>query len=223
MSGVFSSGKLKLMTPHIVKCGEQLEAYMEQFVERGEEIEARNIASLFTMDAMATSGYGLEINSFENPDNTFRKMALTLVGAPGYGSSMDMARAVFIMTAPSLAKLLGVPILPKVPLLFLSDIIEKAYKQRMASGEKRNDIIDVIVEEMNSSELAKEFNEEEKEIILVAQALVLFFAGFDTAAIGLSMLIHNLIVHQDVQDELLAEIDTVLEETEGEVTHEALQ
>ena len=223
MTGVFSSGKLKLMTPHIVKCGEQLEAYMEQIVERGEEIEARNIASLFTMDSLASSAYGLEINSFENPENTFRRMALTLVGAPGYGSSMDMAQSILIMMAPSLAKLLGVPLLAKQPCNFLSDIIEKTYKKRIASGDKRNDIIDVIVEEMNASELSKNFSEEQKEIILVAQAFLLFAVGFDAAAIGISIIIHNLVIHQDVQDELLAEIDTVLEKVEGEVTYEALQ
>eukprot|EP00092_Neocalanus_flemingeri_P008738 GFUD01009411.1.p1 GENE.GFUD01009411.1~~GFUD01009411.1.p1 ORF type:complete len:510 (+),score=126.28 GFUD01009411.1:48-1577(+) len=223
MSGVFSSGKLKLMTPHIVMCGQQLEAYMTPLVEKGEELEARHIASLFTIDAMATSGYGLEINSFENPENTFRKMALTLVGAPGYGSSMDMMRMVFIMTAPSLAKLLGIPIFPKQPCLFLSNIIEKAYRQRMNSGEKRNDIIDVIVEEMNTSDLSKDFTEEEKELLLVAQAFILFMAGFDSASMMVSMAIHHLVIHEDVQKKLLAEIDTVLEEADGEVTHDVLQ
>ena len=41
---------------------------------------------------MATSGYRLELNSFENPENTFRKMALTLDGAPGYRSHTYVKR-----------------------------------------------------------------------------------------------------------------------------------
>ena len=223
MSPVFASGKLKLMAPHIIKCGEHLEAYIGPIVEQGEEIEARNLASFFTVDSMATAGYGLEINSFANPENTFRRMCLSLVGAPGYGSSMDMARAVFIMTAPGLAKLLGVPMFPKKPAKFLQDIIEKTYRHRIESGERRNDIIDVIVEEMKNNDLSKDFREEDKEIILVAQAFVMFFAGFDSISIGLAMVIHNLVIHQDVQDKLLAEIDNVLEETGGEVTYETVQ
>ena len=223
MSPVFASGKLKLMAPHIIKCGEHLESYIGPIVEQGEEIEARNLASFFTVDSMATAGYGLEINSFANPENTFRRMCLSLVGAPGYGSSMDMARAVFIMTAPGLAKLLGVPMFPKKPAKFLQDIIEKTYRHRIESGEKRNDIIDVIVEEMKNNDLSKDFKEEDKEIILVAQAFVMFFAGFDSISIGLAMVIHNLVIHQDVQDKLLAEIDNVLEETGGEVTYETVQ
>jgi len=208
------------MAPHIIKCGKHLESYLGPIVEKGEEIEARNLSSLFTVDSMATAGYGLEINSFEDPENTFRRMCLSLVGAPGYGSSLDMARAVFIMTAPGLAKMLGVPMFPKKPAKFLQDIIEKTYRHRMESGEKRNDIIDVIVEEMKNNDLSKDLKEEEIEILLVAQAFVLFFAGFDTISFGLSLVIHNLLIYPDVQDKLLADIDTALEETS---TYEAIQ
>jgi len=222
-SAAFSSGKLKIMHPHIVKCGEHLEGYIQKIVDKGEEIEARDIASIFTIDSMATSGYGLELNSFDDPENTFRKMALTLVGAPGYGSAMDMARAVFIMTAPSLAKLLGVPNFPTKPCLFLSDIIERTYRHRIKTGEKRNDIIGVIVEEMKATESSIDIKEEEKEILMVSQAFMLFMAGFDSISISLSLVIHKLVIYQEVQEKLLAEIDSVLEEAGGEVTYEALQ
>ena len=76
---------------------------------------------------------------------------------------------------------------------------------------------------MKNNDLSKDFKEEDKEIILVAQAFVMFFAGFDSISIGIAMVIHNLVIHQDVQDKLLAEIDNVLEETGGEVTYETVQ
>ena len=223
MSPVFASGKLKLMAPHIIKCGKHLESYIGPIVEMGEEIEARNLSSLFTVDSMATAGYGLEINSFANPENTFRRMCLSLVGAPGYGTSLDMARTVLVMIAPGLAKLLGVPTFPKKPAKFLQDIIEKTYRHRLESGEKRNDIIDVIVEEMKNNDLSKDFKKEDIEILLVAQAFILFFAGFDTMSFSLSQVIHNLLIYPNVQEKVLAEIDNVLEETGGDVTYEAIQ
>ena len=223
MTPVFASGRLKLMAPHIIKCAEQLEDYMAKFVDNGEEVEARDLASLFTIDSMASSGYGLEINSFKDPENMFRKMCLQLVGAPGFGSSMDMARAVFIMTAPGLAKLFGVPMFPIKPSRFLTSIIEKTYRQRLESGEKRNDIIDVVVEEMKSNDVSKDFKEEDKEILLMSQALILSFVGFDSLSIGLASIIHNLVIHQNVQDKLLAEIDNVLEESGGVISYDVLQ
>ena len=53
------------------------------------------------MDAFASSGFGIEQDSFKDPDNVFRRMALEMVGAPGYTSGSDQARVMFIMTFPS--------------------------------------------------------------------------------------------------------------------------
>merc|ERR1712004_564508 len=63
---------------------------------------------------------------------------------------------------------------------------EKVIKQREETGERRNDIIDLVLDEMKNSSLSEDFSTDEKELILIANALVLFFAGFDSTAIGLS-------------------------------------
>jgi cytochrome P450 family 6 len=134
-----------------------------------------------------------------------------------------MARAVFIMIAPGLAKLLGVPMFPKKPSMFLADIIERTYKNRRETGQKRNDIIDVVVEEMKKGELSGEFSDEEKELLLISQAYILFFAGFDSISIGLSSVINNLVKNQDIQDKMISEIDKALQSTNGKITYETIQ
>ena len=101
MSGVFTAGKLKHMTPFIVQCADNMEPYLDDLAANDTEFEVRDIASRFTLDAFASAGFGIENDSFKDPDNVFRKMALELVGAPGFGSSWDMPRAVFIMIFPS--------------------------------------------------------------------------------------------------------------------------
>ena len=101
MSGVFTSGKLKMMTHHIVKAADQMADHLEALEREGKEFETRELTSTFGMDAIASSGFGIEQNSFEDPENVFRKMALTLVGAPGYSTGWDQARVMFIMTFPS--------------------------------------------------------------------------------------------------------------------------
>ena len=100
MSGVFTSGKLKMMTNHIVKAAEQMEDHLETLEKEGKEVEIRDLTSTFAMDAFASSGFGIEQNSFQEPDNVFRRMALSLVGAPGYSTGSDQARIMFIMTFP---------------------------------------------------------------------------------------------------------------------------
>ena len=67
---------------------------------KGEEFEVRDVASMFTLDAFASAGFGIENNSFANPDNAFRKMGMTIAGAPGYSSGWDTLRMIFISVAP---------------------------------------------------------------------------------------------------------------------------
>jgi len=222
MSGVFTSGKLKLMTPHIVKCGQQMEAYLKNIQEEGTEFEARDLSSMFAIDSFASAGFGIEQNTFQDPDNIFRKMAMSLVCAPGYGSSWDQLRMMFIMMAPGLCNLLQIPSLPLKPTMFLSDIIEKTYAERMRTGYKRNDIIDACIDAMNKSEEIEEFKND-KEAILVANAAMLFFAGFDTQGISISMIFHNMMKFPEYQEKVAEEIATALNSHDGVVCYELIE
>ena len=157
MSGVFTSGKLKMMSHFIVQSADNMEDYVASLELKGEEFEVRDLVTKFNLDAFASAGFGFEQNSFKEPDNVFFKMAMTMIGAPGYSSGWDMVRMIFIMTFPGFSKLVGIPNFPMKPLLFFSDIVERTYEQRINSGVKRNDIIDVCIEEMNKSEHLEEF------------------------------------------------------------------
>ena len=53
--------------------------------------------------------------------------------------------------------MMGIPNFPKIPLEFLCGIIEKTYHERKKTGFRRNDIIDVCVEEMKKSVHHEEF------------------------------------------------------------------
>lgn len=218
---VFTSTKLKLMVPHFAKVGRQMEEYVEGVV--GEDIDLRDLFSKYALDGLASGAYGLEIDSFQDPGSYFRKMAMTIAGAPGFTSPWDMPRIMLLMIAPSIAKLFKVPILPKQPALFMADIIERTIEDRAKSGERRNDLIDLVVDEMkNVGGEASEEEKEERDLILKANALVLFIAGFDTTAIGLSIICHRLVLYPEVQEKLIKEIDAELED-DDEIKAETLQ
>ena len=59
--------------------------------------------------------------------------------------------------------------------------------------------------------------------MLVANALMLFLAGFDTQAIALSQIMHNLVKNPDVQDKLIEAIDEGLENSNGKITYEMIE
>jgi cytochrome P450 len=260
MSGVFTSGKLKLMTPHMAKVGMQLEEHIDNIIagkihsdmiDADGSVEVKALFGMYTLDAIATTGFGIESNSFKDPDNQFRTMALTLIGAKKtWKSKFVMARILLNVVFPRLAKLLGVPFFPLEPTLFFSDIIERTYKHRLSTGERRNDIIDLIIDEMNAvtskagklkaKKAAEEFESEfekdaaldttgvgfeeslDKEMLLVSNALLFFFAGFDTTSTGMSLIVHNLAKHQEIQDRVSEEINTVFGDSD-KISFEKLQ
>ena len=61
------------------------------------------------------------------------------------------------------------------------------------------------------------------EPILVANALMLFFVGFDTQAITISVIFHDMVHNEDVQNRLIEEVDEALEASGGKITYELIE
>ena len=56
---------------------------MSQFLEvsaiSGDALEAKEMFGKFALDSIATSGFGIESDSFQDPENMFRVNAMKLV------------------------------------------------------------------------------------------------------------------------------------------------
>merc|ERR1711892_391243 len=97
ISPVFTTGKLKLMYNLLEKSGSNLEDYVAKCSKQGQEIDAKETFSKFALDGIATSGFGIESNSFEDPNNMFRKMVLGLMRSPGSRSGSFYEITKFIL------------------------------------------------------------------------------------------------------------------------------
>ena len=78
VSPVFTSGKLKLMVPHMDKCAANLSEMFTEAARSGEVLEGKEVYGKFALDAIATAGFGIESNSYKDPDNVFRATALRM-------------------------------------------------------------------------------------------------------------------------------------------------
>lgn len=58
---------------------------------------------------------------------------------------------------------------------------------------------------------------------LAAQVFVFYVAGFETSSSTMSYCLYELAQNQDIQDRLRNEIQTVLEEQEGQLTYESIK
>ena len=246
MSGVFTSGRLKMMFEHIKKVGENYQEHLDEVADEGVDVDMREVGGKMALDAIATAGFGIETNSFKDPDNTFRVQARTLVGDPAFVSSLAMLRMVFMMLFPWSIKVFNLTFSDTKAMAFFVDIIKKTYKHRIVTGERRNDIIDQVVDEikgfktklgkksesyesqfekdasMDTSDV-KELKESgfSDETLLVSNSIIFFFAGFDTTSSGYTMCCHKLALHPDIQEKVYDEITEVI--GDDEVTFERIQ
>ena len=64
---------------------------------------------------------------------------------------MAIPKAILMSIWPALGKLLGWTFMPAKPVAYFADIIKQVFQQRKISTVKRNDFIDLIVEELKKA------------------------------------------------------------------------
>ena len=111
----------------------------------GKKLEIKELCAKFTTDAIGTTAFGLKMNSLNDPDATFRKFGKEIF-------TYDVFRAIelnCIFFIPQLAWLINSKFFSQS-----SDFLRKSFwetmNERVKSGMKRNDLIDLLIEIKNS-------------------------------------------------------------------------
>ena len=74
-SPIFTSGKMKGMLKYIIHVSGGLEEELERKCQQGEEFELKDVFGKFSLDALASSAFGVDGESFTNKDSLFVKYA----------------------------------------------------------------------------------------------------------------------------------------------------
>ena len=120
----------------------------------------------------------------------------------------------------------------------LVDILKQSLEKRKKGDlAKRNDLVDLFIQALNdaerenqasqnaSSSILSKMSEDQKETMLISQALIMFLAAFDTTSNALSLTFHFLALNPDCQEKLLEEITTAIDDNDGniELNYDQLQ
>ena len=120
---------------------------MSEAADNGNIIDAKDMYGKFALDAIATSGFGIESNSFKDPDNAFREHARRLIRSfridiktlnlwififrdPKYASVWDMPKFILAFIAPKIGKALGISALNAQSTKFFVNIVRQAMANR---------------------------------------------------------------------------------------------
>ncbi|KAF5291396.1 hypothetical protein FQR65_LT01706 [Abscondita terminalis] len=192
-------------------------------------VELKDAFTRYTNDVIASVAFGVNCNSLQQRDNEFYTMGREATNFSGFWKNLSF---VLMIVAPTLAKFLGVTVFNKKVSAFFRRLVSENIKSREKNGIVRPDMINLLMEAKNErllkiqetdvdadrSMLKREFSDDD----LTAQALIFFFAGFESVSTLMCFTAYELAVDPMVQRKLQDEIDTVWQ-CESTLTYEALQ
>ncbi|XP_069676324.1 cytochrome P450 9e2-like isoform X2 [Periplaneta americana] len=237
LSPAFTSSKMKMMFVLVTECGKQLVDFLEncclgytpdkvcQIEKEGDNlvVEMKDLFTRFTNDVIATTAFGVTVDSLKKPSNDFY-----LLGKEAANFSGTRALVWFgYGLSPKMMKMLRIPLIPNAVTSFFRSLIMDTMSTREREGIIRPDLIQLLMQAKKGTlQDDKSPDNNDKAVLtdddIAAQAFLFFLGGFDTTSTLLCFASHQLAVHPEIQEKLLKEIDSTLKECGGSITYEAL-
>lgn len=134
----------------------------------GNQFESKQLLKRILVDLIATCVYGIEIDSFKNPDNDFHKIALKVNLFESFSSSIKLVGHHFL---PSLMKSLKVKLVDDETLNYFNNMVKDTIERREITGISRNDMIQHLMQAKVRNRGLWDDDD------LIAQAYIFFVSG----------------------------------------------
>ncbi|XP_061390038.1 probable cytochrome P450 9f2 [Musca vetustissima] len=226
LSPAFTGSKMRSMFQLMNEVAQHTLAHVKKqptvFTEQGLELEVKDFITRFTNDIIASTAFGLQVDSYKDMDNEFYKMGKKVT------TFTFVQNLKFVMYAnfKKIMKLLDIDLFDKKDTDYFMRLVLDAMKYRQEHNIIRPDMINMLMESrgmLKSHDNFKPTNREWTDVDIVGQCFLFFFAGFETSAALTCLTSHELMENPDVQEKLYEEIQEVEQQLEGkQLSYEAL-
>ncbi|XP_074040293.1 cytochrome P450 9e2-like isoform X2 [Leptinotarsa decemlineata] len=237
LSPAFTSSKMKRMFILIKDCAESL---VEHFSKQNQEIislDMKDTCTRFCNDVIATTAFGVKVDSLADPNNEFFLMGMK---ATNLNTLKKTFQFLGYLLAPKVYRLFNLKFFDHDVSSFFRKLIDETVEAREKRGIVRPDMIHLLMEARSGIVKEEEISVEEtgyasvQESVegdtmtnitnedITAQALVFFFAGFESLSSVMCFMAYELAVNQDIQEKLRMEISESFEKCGGELTYAVL-
>ncbi|KRT82367.1 cytochrome P450 [Oryctes borbonicus] len=217
LTPTFTSGKMKGMFKTLLDCGVPMIDHIDKLVLNGETLDIREIVSCYTTDIIGSCAFGLDCNSFKDPNAEFRTYGRKHM-APSFRTLL--LQFSLFMLPDKIANLLPIKVVRADIEKFFISTIRDVLDYRTMNNSNRNDFIELFLEIQEKAKVdgTKMMTVEE----ISAQAFIFFIAGFETSSTTMTFCLHELAFNQDIQDKLRHEIRETYKKNDGELTYDAI-
>uniref|UniRef100_A0A1B6KJS6 Cytochrome P450 n=2 Tax=Graphocephala atropunctata TaxID=36148 RepID=A0A1B6KJS6_9HEMI len=239
LTPTFSAGKLKGMFEQLSKCGDSMMDHIKGLARDNEHVECKEFLGLFTLDVIASVAFGLEFKPGSPEFNDFVK---TVTQIHIDQSPLKFIKLAFLTLFPKLSLLIGARPFPKEIGDYFMNLTRSTLNYRKENNIKRNDYFqllmtlkeqedsgkdiglasdpseeDVVVNQMEFSgkDTTKTKSKMFSDVAISANTFVFLSAGTESTSSIISMTLYELSQHQDIQQRLQREVDSVLKSQGG--------
>ncbi|XP_048237771.1 cytochrome P450 3A24-like [Haliotis rufescens] len=227
ISPTFSGNKLRSMCAKIDECAVTLTKNLAHAAENEEIITTKDYFGAFTMDVIASTAFGIDIDSQNNFHNVFITQAKKVFDNNVLQSPV-MSLIILFPSLQRVAKALGFSSFPKsTRKFFVSSLKEMITMRKSEPKEEQKRRIDFLQLMLDAGDnLSHQDSEDDKSQSqppgsqngnkamttdeVLGQAFLFFIAGYETTASTLNFAAYSLATNPDVQERLTKEVDTVL-------------
>ncbi|KAL4704496.1 hypothetical protein ACJJTC_007615 [Scirpophaga incertulas] len=223
LSPIFTSGKLKNMFHLLNSRADNFVHYLNTIAEKEVDIDVYPLVQKYTISTISACAFGIDIDLMNFDDKTYSQVDKQIFNN-SYLSEIE-----FVI--PKLENYITFGVFPPQIGKFFTSIVDKVFKARGGKPSNRRDFMDLLLEMKNAGELQaikKEESDKQASLqitdeIIAAQAFVFYAGGYETSATTVGFLLHELAMHQDVQDRLIKEIDETLKNNNGKIDFDVLK
>lgn len=194
---------MRLMFSLMSQVSSKISHSIKEKIKKGasNRFDFRNLSRTYAVDMIATTAFGLEINSFENPKSEFMINANDATNFTSFSSALKFGG--FFLCKP-LMKFLKIKLISQKITNYFTNLFLDTMRMRQRKGIVRHDFVDLMMQAKkgtlsNEKNDKSSKNEEEgfatveeheigkskvkrqlDDISLVSQSFGFFFAGFET-------------------------------------------
>ncbi|XP_050085336.1 cytochrome P450 6a8-like [Anopheles aquasalis] len=222
LSPTFTSGRIRMTLPLVVEVSHRLTDHLRDAIgtSTSEVVEMHDLLSRYTIDVIGACAFGIECNSFLEPDNEFRRY-----GKIAFDKLPHSPLVVYLMKAfRAHANALGMKQLNGDVSSFFFKVVKDTVEYREREQIVRNDFMDLLLKlkntgrlEMDGEEIGRLTFEE-----IAAQAFIFFTAGYDTSSTAMTYTLYELALNQQAQEKARECVQRTLDKYGGELTYEAV-
>ncbi|KAH8359312.1 hypothetical protein KR093_005731, partial [Drosophila rubida] len=228
----FTSGKLKGMFPIAESCADKLLDYLNKQLPDSSagEVDMKLLMSCYAIDIVASTIFGVEVDSFTDPNNEFRTVSKE-VFAP---TMKNIIRGTTAFLYPGLEGIfirLGLPLSGTER---MRKLVHRTIAYREENNIVRHDLLQLLLQLRNtgkvnnddsvwSAESAAESLKTMSKDNIAAQLFLFFVAGYETSASTASFTLYELMQNPDVLVRVREDINQALERHDGKLTYDCIQ